>query len=171
MSGRPGAGPGGRTPERLERAINTSRILIFALASSALMFVVIGTIVAQQLSSEGDVATYRVPLVALAFCALIASVMYRRFSLATLRLEQIYTAKGVAGFVDHLFRSTLISAALGEAVGVFGFLLGVLTGETDKMYALCAASLAAILFSLPKANGWRDLYQQVSARAPVGSAG
>lgn len=157
------------SPDRLERTINTARIVMFALASSAFMLIVVGTIIVQQGAIRDDGAGLRIPLVAVAFGALIGSVLVRRLGLSGVRLHQVYVAKGGPAVVDQLFGTTIVSAALGEAVGLIGFVLGVLTGDTYTMYALCAASVVAILFCLPRANGWRELYQSIIARGPAGS--
>ena len=156
-------------PAGLERAITTTRIIVLALAMGVGIYMTVGTIVAQQGATRGALDTSRIPLVSIAFAALISSVMYRRFNLLFARLELIHAAKGDAGLVNHLFTTTIISAALGEAVGICGLLVGLLTGDTYTMYALCATSLIAILFSLPRANGWREAYSHITTRARAGA--
>ena len=153
---------------RLERTIATCRTILFALASSVFVYVVVGTIVSQQDAAAQPSNTYRIPLVAGALGALVGSVMFRRLNLSFTRVSQIHATKGASGVIDHLFRTTIVSAALGEAVGIFGLLVGILSADTYTMYALCAAAVVAILFSLPQANGWRELYQQISVRGAAG---
>jgi hypothetical protein len=152
-------------PAKLESAIVTARMVVLALASSVGLYLLVGTFVVQAGAAGSDGPTYRVPLVSVAFAALIASVMFRRVNLMLARLEQVHIAKGDAGLASHLFSSTVISASLGDVVGICGLGVGIMTGDTYTMYALCAAALIAILFSLPRANGWREAYRQISLRA------
>jgi hypothetical protein len=162
--------PANGASAKLENAIATARTLVLALAMSVGLYMLVGTFVAQEGDSGADVATYRIPLVSIAFASLIASVMYRRVNLLMARLEQVHTARGEAGLARHLLTTTVVSAALGDVVGICGLLVGILTGDTYTMYALCAAALIAILFSLPRANGWREAYRQIALRAPVAAS-
>ena len=155
---------------KLESAIATARMLVLVLASSIGLYLLVGTFVVQQGASGADVPTYRIPLVSIAFAAVVASVMFRRLNLVLARLEQVHMAKGDAGLAKHLLSSTVISAALGDVVGICGLGVGIMTGDTYTMYALCAGALIAILFSLPRANGWREAYRQITLRARSASS-
>lgn len=161
--------PTGGSP-RLERAIGSGRVVVFALATSVLVYLIVGTLVIQSGGFRSDTGTVRAGLVTLGFFALVGSVTWRRMNLSPLKLEVVYGAKGEAGFVDHLWKTMLVSAALGEAVGIAGLATGILTGDTRAMNVFCVISLAAILLSLPRANGWRDAYNQIVDRGRAGAA-
>src|SRR5262245_8103407 len=115
-----------RSEARLDRAIMTARTVVLMLATSVLAYVMMGTVVVSAGASPEDVATYQVPLASIGFAALLGSVFYRRVSLTPLRLERAYLVGGEEGLAAHLMRSAIVSAVLGDAVGVAGLALGVM---------------------------------------------
>ena len=154
----------------IDARIKTATVVVAAIAAGVLFFAVIGTIAikpfAQGREFNGQVA---IPLVSFAFFAMLASIMFRRVSFQPLKLEQIGEAKGGAGLAAHLMRTTIVSAALAEAVGIIGLVLGMLTGETYYLYALCAISLFGVLSNYPRANQWRRLSNEFNERARAGT--
>ena len=146
---------------RLDRAIMAGRVIILALTASVVAYVVIGTLVVQAGAARSNAGLVGLGLATVGFFALVGSVTFRRINLAPLRLQVVYNAQGATGLVDHLMRTTIISAALGEIVGIAGLVLGILTGDARNMTAFCLVSLAAILLSLPRPNGWREAYESI----------
>jgi hypothetical protein len=158
------ASPAAATP--IDARIKTATIVVAAIAAGVLFFAVIGTIVVKPLASGREAnGQLAIPLVSFAFFAMLASIMFRRVSFQPLKLEQIGQAKGEAGLAAHLMRTTIVSAALAEAVGIVGLVLGILTGETYYLYALCAISLFGVLSNYPRANQWRRLSNEFNERA------
>jgi hypothetical protein len=68
-------------------------------------------------------------------------------------------------------RATIVSGSLAEAVGIVGLILGILTGDTYYLYALCAVSLLGVLSNFPRAGRWRDLSAEISKWAHAGNTG
>jgi hypothetical protein len=152
----------------LEQRIRTAAIVVAALAFSVVMMAVVGTLVAPR---AGDApAPVSFFFVAGAFFAMIGSVAVRRLMLQPLRLVQVYERSGESGLADHAFRVTIISAALAESVGAIGLVLGIVTGDTYYMYALCFIALLGVLSNFPRARRWRDLSAEISMRTQAGAA-
>ena len=150
----------------IDARIKTATVVVAAIAASVLLFAVLGTIVIKPLAERREAnGQLMVPLVTFAFFAMLASIMFRRVSFQPLRLEQVGQTKGEAGLAAHLMRTTIVSAALAEAVGLVGLVLGILTGETYYLYALCAISLFGVLSNYPRANQWRRLSNEFNERA------
>ena len=152
----------------IDRGIQIASILVVAFAASVVVFGVVGTFLAQ--GDRGPVAA-AIPLAAIsaAFFALVGSVAYRRLSFQPLRIARLYEASGEAGLAGHLVRTTVVSAALAEVVGLFGLVLGLLTGDTYYLYALAAISLLGVLSNFPRASRWRNLRAGAGTHAAAGA--
>lgn len=152
----------------LDQRIRIASILVAAIAMSVVVFAVIGTVLAKTSGGEMP-AGLLVGIVSASFFALLTSVIVRRINYQPIRLRQIYETSGEAGLAAHLLRTTIISAALAEAVGVFGLILGMLSGDTYYLYALCAIALGGVLSNFPRARRWRELSFEISAQAGTGA--
>lgn len=151
----------------LDARIASASAVVAALALSVVLMAVAGTFVAPR---GADVApTAAIPFVAVAFFAMLGSVLFRRVSLQPLRLLETYERTGEAGLSDLMFRVTIVSAALAEAVGAVGLVLGIVTGDTYYMYALCFIALLGVLSNFPRAQRWRSLSADISMRAGAGA--
>jgi hypothetical protein len=153
----------------LEQRIRTASVIVGAIAMSVVALAVVGTIVAESIGGDRPLS-FMVGVVSAAFFALLGSVVYRRFNYQPLRLQQVYQAGGEKGLADHMLRTTIVSAALAEAVAIFGLLMGILTGDTYYLYALCGVALLGVLSNFPRARRWRELSSEISAQAKTGAA-
>lgn len=148
--------PASQPQSALDRGIQVASILVVAFAASVIVFGVVGAFLAE--GDRGPVPAV-IPLVAIsaAFFALVGSVAMRRLSFQPLRLQRLYEAAGEAGLANHLVRTTVVSAALAEAVSLFGLVLGLMTGDKYYLYALSAIALLGVLSNFPRAGRWRNL--------------
>lgn len=151
----------------LDQRITAASIVVAALAGGVVIMGIVGTFVGPRVGDAPP--SVAISLVAAAFFSMLGSVLIRRILLQPYRLVQVYEGGGEAGLADHAFRVTLISAALAEAVGVIGLVVGLLTGDTYYMYALCFIALVGILSNFPRARRWRDLSAEISVRTRAGA--
>ena len=152
----------------LDRRIQSATIVVAALAFSVVMMAVVGTLVAPDANEVPP--TSSLFFVAAAFFAMLGSVIVRRLMLQPARLVQVYGRSGEAGLAEHAFRVTIISAALAEAVGAIGLVLGLVTGDTYDMYVHCFIALLGVLSNFPRARRWRELNAEISMRTQAGAA-
>jgi len=161
-------GPDAGASAALDQRILVASILVAAIATSVVVFAVIGTILATT-SGGAMPAGLLVGIVSAAFFALLTSVIVRRINYQPVRLRQVYEAAGEAGLATHMLRTTIVSAALAEAVGIFGLMLGIMSGDTYYLYALCAIALLGVLSNFPRARSWRELSYEISAQTDAGA--
>jgi uncharacterized membrane protein len=168
------SGPDAGGSAALDQRIRVAGILVAAIATSVVAFAVVGTLLAKTAGGPLP-AGMLVGIVSASFFALLTSVIVRRINYQPARLRQVYEAAGEAGLANHMLRTTIISAALAEAVAIFGLLLGMLSGDTYYLYALCAIALLGVLSNFPRAKRWRELSFEISAQdgagAPAGGLG
>ncbi len=153
----------------MDRSIRTAGILVGAIAMSVVLFAVIGTIVAKQVAAGETPQVFLLAVVSASVFAMLGSVVFRRLSYQPLRLRRIYETSGESGLASHMLKTTIVSAALAEAVGVFGLLMGVVTGDTYYLYVLCAVALWGVLSNFPRARRWRELSSEIIAQSRAGA--
>jgi hypothetical protein len=152
----------------VDKAVQVASILVVAFSASVVVFGVVGTFLA--IGDRGPVpAVIPLAIISSAFFALVASVAYRRLSFQPIRLQRVYEASGEAGLANHLVRTTVVSAGLAESVAIFGLILGLMTGDTYYLYALCAIALLGVLSNFPRAGRWRTLRTEVGTNAAAGA--
>ncbi len=120
------AGATSPTPT-LDARIRTASIVVLAIAMSVVMFAVVATMMATGESPGPAAGMLLVPLVVAALAALVASVMIRRVSFKPARILTVHANGGEKGLAELMFRITIVSSVLGEAVGIFGLILGSMT--------------------------------------------
>lgn len=160
--------PASPTPV-LDARIRAASIIVLVLAMSVVMFAVVGTIVSTGATASPSAGTLLFPLVGAALLTLVASVMIRRVSFQPARLLSAHGNGGEKGLAEHMFRITVVSSALGEAVGIFGLILGILSADMYYAYVLCGIGLMAVLSNYPRARQWRELSTEITLRAQGGS--
>jgi len=154
----------------LDARIRTASVVVLAMAMSVILFAVVGTAIRPDSPNPAaDALLY--PLVAAALLTLVASVIIRRISYQPARLLAAHAAGGEPGLADLLLRVTIVSSALGEAVGILGLILGIVSADMYYAYVLCGIALLAVLSNFPRARQWRDLSTEITQRARSGTAG
>jgi hypothetical protein len=151
----------------LEARIRIASLLVIAMSGFVVMLGIVGSLVLAGVASRPN-PTVTVAIVSAAFFALIGSVLYRRFNYQPIRLRQVHANSEELGLAAHMLRTTIVSAALAEVVAVFGFLVGMLTGDTYYLYALCAIALIGVLSNFPRARRWRELSTEIATHAASG---
>lgn len=162
------AAPTSPTPV-LDSRIRTASVLVLVFSMSVIMFAVVGTIVVGQRTPSSGENSLLAPLVGAALLTLVASVMIRRVSFQPARLLAAHATGGEQALADLMFRITLISSALGEAVGIFGLILSIVSADMYYAYVLCGIALMAVLSNYPRARQWRELSTEITQRAQSGS--
>ncbi len=162
------ASPMSATPA-LDARIRSASVLVLVLALSVITFAVVGTVASNQAVAVPSAGALLFPLVGAALLTLVASVMVRRVNFQPARILAMHGQGGEKGLAEHMFRTTLISSALGEAVGIFGLILGIVSADMYYAYVLCGIGLMAVLSNYPRARQWRELSTEITQRAQSGS--
>ncbi|HYM01248.1 MAG TPA: hypothetical protein VEZ90_19975 [Blastocatellia bacterium] len=128
--------------------------IVLALAASIVLYAIIGLAILRARTAPPGPVQVRIPLYVAAFFLALASLAYRRTQLRWLRLESVARVKGTAGLAKHLYATTLISAALGEAIGLIGLMMSVAGGDLEDILSLGIVGLLTILISYPRRRAW-----------------
>jgi hypothetical protein len=165
VTGVPVTGP----PDALGRRIRSASLLVAAIAASVVALAGVGTVVTRA-AGGGAPLSFMVGIVSTAFFALLGSVVYRRLNYQPERLRRAFAAGGEPGLADHMLRTTIVSSVLAEAVAILGLLMGIMTGDTYYLYALCAIALLGVLSNFPRTRRWRELSSEITARTQAEAA-
>ncbi len=92
-------------------------------------------------------------VVGVIFLALGATAI-RRTQLRWLRLQAIGSLRGVEGVLKHLFRMTVVVAALAEAIGVLALLVGIFASEQFYVLVFGLVAIVVLLSSYPRRMAW-----------------
>jgi len=155
----------------LDAKIRVASIAVITIASSVVVFAMIATVVAARQASSALAPTLMLPLVIAGFFALVSSVMFRRLNFQPAKLLAVFGRGGEPALAGHLFRVTLVSSALAEAVGIVGLILGIVSADTYYAYVLCGIALLAVLSNFPRARQWRELGTEITQQARSGVTG
>ncbi|MGH9822951.1 MAG: hypothetical protein ACREDR_06840 [Blastocatellia bacterium] len=128
--------------------------IVVALSGSIALYVIIGLVILRTRPGSIGPVPGRIPLYVIALFLALASPAYRRTQLRWLRLESVASVKGISGLVKHLYATTLVSAALGEMIGLLGLALLVLGGNIEDLLSLGIVGLVTILVSFPRRRAW-----------------
>ena len=139
-----------------------AQTIVLALLVSVLILTALG----YWLGGSSTVTrTGRMPIafiVGVIFLAL-GSMALRRTQFRQLRLQAVGEARGVGGLLKHLFKVTVISAALAEAIGMLALLVGVLTGEQFYALVFGVVAVVVLLSSYPFRLDWERAAEYFAA--------
>jgi hypothetical protein len=141
-----------------------AKTIVLAEAISILLLTAAGFWLA---GSQTMVRTGQMPIsfvVGVIFLALGATAI-RRTQLRWLRLQAVGTLRGVNGVLKHLFRMTIIVAALAEAIGVLALLVGIFAGEQFYVLIFGLVAMVVLLSSYPRLLAWERAAEYFAANA------
>lgn len=94
--------------------------------------------------------------VAVLFIAVGAFVL-RRLFFSWERLKNAALLKGITGLLKNLQTNSIILAAIGEAVGIAGFLIAVLSGNKWDMFRAGAIAFVVFFANFPRKSTWEKI--------------
>ena len=139
---------------RLDQTWRATALITGCFAVTPLLLMIVGKLFIKE-TFDGDLATYQ-KIAKLLYGGTIALglivVALRRFGFSFVsRLQADATAAGVLRKLQGL---TLINAAIGELIGLLGFMAFVVTRDYQFCWRLGVVSLAIILYSFPRRAEW-----------------
>ena len=149
-------------------AHRTALILVVAFAMSIIVFAGIGFLI---LSVRSTVTRADLPYAFYGAAAVLAigSIVIRRAQLHSMKLEVVATTRGVEGLIKHLVNSTIIAAAIAEAIGMLALAVAFFGGDQNDVVRLGIVALAVSLYNYPRRSAWQRAADYFFATLPGGS--
>ncbi len=136
------------------RAHRPAELLVFVLAFSIAVYTIIGLFVVSTADAGGEASSFRIPFFVAALFLSLGSIALRRTQFRWVRLQAVARARGVAGLLRHLSSMTIVSAVLGEVVGMLGLLTSFLGGTRNDVIILGVIGLIVTLSCYPSRAAW-----------------
>ena len=148
-------------------AHRTALILVFAFAMSIIVFAGIGFLI---LSVRSTVTRADLPYAFYAAAAVLAIglIVIRRAQLVRTKLEVIAAMRGVEGLIKHLVNTTIIAAAIAEAIGMLALAVAFFGGDQNDVVRLGVVALAVSLYNYPRRSAWQRAADYFFATLPGG---
>jgi F0F1-type ATP synthase membrane subunit c/vacuolar-type H+-ATPase subunit K len=84
----------------------------------------------------------------------LGAVALRRTRFSAARLQDIASLRGTTGLLSTLQQTTILVAALGEAIAVMGFVMMVMTGDRYDMLRAGVIAVAVLFYAYPRRSAW-----------------
>jgi len=148
-------------------AHRTALILVVAFAMSIIVFGGIGFLL---LSVRSTVSRVDVPygFYAAAAALAIGSIVIRRVQLHRMKLEVVAATRGIEGLIKHLVNSTIVAAAIAEAIGMLALAVAFFGGDKNDVVRLGVVALAVSLYNYPRRSAWQRAADYFFATLPGG---
>jgi len=134
-------------------------IIFLVLLASLLIYAGLGLFLIEPPGQADVPSKARVPVYVAAIFLGLGAIAIRRRMFREMKLQTVIAEGGVKAILEHLFRISVICAALGESIGVLGLVLGIMSGERTDTIRLVVVGLLVIIFSFPRYNAWQGLIQ------------
>jgi len=93
----------------------------------------------------------------------LGAITLRRTRFASARLQDIASLRGTTGLLSTLQQTTILVAAIGEAIAVLGFAMTLMTGDRFDMLRAGVISVAVLFYAYPRRGAWEREVQLTSA--------
>ncbi|MFY9553942.1 MAG: hypothetical protein WAV47_04390 [Blastocatellia bacterium] len=147
---------------RVAAAHKTALILVLAFAMSLLIYAGVGLMILSLRTSTVQADPPYAFYIGAAVLA-VGSILLRRAQLHRARLEAVASKRGVEGLIKHLLNTTLIAAAIAEAIGVLALLVAFFGGDQSDVIRLGVVALAVSLYNYPRRSAWQRAVDYFSA--------
>lgn len=148
---------------RVRAAHRTASILVTAFAASLVMSTLLGLIFVRDELAESRLP---IPFYAATVFLALGSIAFRRTQLRSLRLQVVAGLRGVEGLVKHLVQVTVVSAALGEAIGLLALLVAFFGGDRNHVLTLGVVGLLVVFYNFPRRAAWQKTIDYFASQAP-----
>lgn len=146
-------------------AHRTALILVFAFAMSIIVFAGIGFLIL-SVRSTGMRAGLPYAFYGAAAVLAIGLIVIRRTQLVRTKLEVIAATRGVEGLIKHLVNTTIIAAAIAEAIGMLALAVAFFGGDQNDVVRLGGVALAVSLYNYPRRLAWQRAADYFFATLP-----
>lgn len=151
---------------RVRAAYRSASRIMFAMIMSIVAEVMIGLFIAGSPEAGFVEARSLYPFYVGAVFMAFGSIAYRRAQMRRLRLEAVAGLRGVEGLIKHLFRVTIVSAAMAEVIGILAILVAVSGGEQMDVIRFGVVALVVGLFTYPRLRAWQQAADFFAAAQP-----
>lgn len=152
---------------KLSVAYQRVRLICVALAVSVTVFVALAWVIPAK--PAGAALSWANNFYFAAIAIGLGVVAVRRVLLSSFRLKMVKQA-GVDAVVNNYGLASVICAAVGEAVGILGFVAYLLTADRQFAWRLGAVGLMIIAFSFPRRYEWqRGVHEAEQQQAGQGA--
>lgn len=136
----------------LNTRYRTAVVIALAFASSIIVFLIIGQLIKVE-PKPVEMMDWRRILYSTAVIIGFLAVVLRRMLLSRALMSNT-ARQGATAVLQRLTMVSIVGGALGEAVGIMGFLGYLMTGDLDYSWRLGAIGLLLVAYSFPRRNEW-----------------
>lgn len=163
--------------ERLNRDFRTIRLIWLAMLAVLGLYVFAAHLIADELQLPGEAdfpyaalknILYVVSGATLVITGFVRRALLRSPARDTLVAEEPGATRAARVAAARYVMATLVSSALAETIGVYGFALFVFSGEFDTLYAFLFVSAAALLLYRPKREELENLALELKRKRAGG---
>lgn len=141
-------------------------IIVLAMTASIAMYMVIGLVVVSVKDAGAGLEQPPLIFITLVTFLALASTALRRTQFRQMRLQAVAGARGIDGLLRHLFMMTILSAAIGEAIGMLALLVSFFGGGQFYVVIFSVVALVVILSSYPRRVAWEKIVEYFAATMP-----
>ncbi len=149
---------------RVAAVHRTSRIIVLAMAASIIFYVIIGLTLAPSVATAPTQKP--MPFFVTAIVLAFASLAVRRVQFGSARIEWVANKRGIEALIKHFFITTVIAAALAEAIGILGLLIGFLGGGQMEVVSLGVIAFVMTISNYPRRAAWEQVVEHFAATLP-----
>jgi hypothetical protein len=84
----------------------------------------------------------------------LGAITLRRTRFSAARLQDIASLQGTSGLLATLQKTTVLVAALGEAIAVMGLVITMLTGDENDTLRAGVIAIAVLFYAYPRRTAW-----------------
>jgi MFS family permease len=148
--------------------IRFTTFIIVVFGVTVIVYMLVGRMVALMAERDRSDERYRNFYYA-AIAIGMGVVMLRRVLLSNVQME-VVARRGVNAVLGRMSTVSMIGAALGEAVGILGMVVSILTGDSNFSWRLGMVGIMLIVYSYPRRWEWEKQVaaaEKFSARQPA----
>jgi len=150
---------------RLHSSHRQALMIVSSLAMSVVVYAVIGLVLARQSGVE-EPSDLRSMFLITALALSFAAIAVRRVLLSHTRLESVAERRGLSGLIGHIFNITIISSAIGEAIGILALVASFVGGQQTEVLILGAIGLMIVLSNYPRRSAWASTIEYFAREMP-----
>jgi hypothetical protein len=144
--------------------LKASRI-VMAMAASIPIYTAVGLLVARSLDDQAASRRPLMPFIVAVIFLALGSTVLRRTQLRWLRLQAVAGLRGVEGLINHLTRTTIMSAALAEAIGLLALVISFLSGDQYYVLIFGVVGFVVAIASYPRRAAWERTVEHFASKA------
>lgn len=152
--------------DELARRHRTTQVIVFGIAATIiaiLAFTLIGT----NVFADSPLANPSLAIalrMAIGMLAVIV-IMIRRSRFNPQRLSEVFKARGASGVLTQLQTTTILIAALAEAIAILGLVNAFADASSYQGIIASAIALAMLLCTFPRRASWQRVIEFMQQKA------